>query len=243
MSAAPLPIRNLAIEWRFPPSLRTYGAMDQIGLHFGDRFPDWERSPLTLEVRNKKRRHRLFFSFRRCFFDRIGATDADLNGEIELALEVFDRFGQAVTVEKIDRVGLRSWSAFERPEPFKELVARFEKKFHPADGKLVHCLLGTVSDSGYMADVETADGWKYRLWAGPMERAQWFELVPHEINLFESRDDFLKYRTDIPERMLFIDIDCHKSDMRPGDIRLWVNSAMAKTREVLEGVYRHFSGE
>jgi len=64
VSAATFPVRHLIAELRYTPTLGFYSAMDKIGIALGEHYPDWERSPLTLEVRDKNHRRRCYLSQR-----------------------------------------------------------------------------------------------------------------------------------------------------------------------------------
>jgi hypothetical protein len=219
------------LEIRYEPSLRVYGVMDKIGLDLADSYPDWERSPLTLEIRNKKLHRRCFLSHQRCFFEALGfATEAT---EIERATSFFDMVHHELRFTKVLRLGIRRWLAVTSGEPFAQMVKAAATKFHPQDDSLRTLLRGRIEDVGYSVDVLTNNGWKYHLRSGPMERKQWFEMIPHEIGNFESEEAFKKYRESFPERMYFIDMDCYKEDTTYSDLQPLSSSMHQVSSEIL----------
>ena len=84
------PCRKIVIELRYAPDLAFYGKMDSTAIQFSDSFPDWERSPLTVEVRTKKKHRRIFIANRRCFFESDLRAQAS-NTEYEAARGFLER--------------------------------------------------------------------------------------------------------------------------------------------------------
>ncbi len=74
-----LPLKKLVVEVRYKPELAFYNMMDAVGTELADHYPDWVRSPLTVEVRNKKKHQRVFLSHQRTFYE------ADLAGADPIA--------------------------------------------------------------------------------------------------------------------------------------------------------------
>ena len=60
-------LRKLVVELRYKPELGFYSKMDAVGANLSDDFPHWQRSPLTVEVRNRKKHRRVFLGHQRCF--------------------------------------------------------------------------------------------------------------------------------------------------------------------------------
>ncbi|OHB82993.1 MAG: hypothetical protein A2V98_20300 [Planctomycetes bacterium RBG_16_64_12] len=240
MKRLSVPVKNLVIEWRHKPNLAVYTKMDQIGIHFADNYPDWQRSPLTLEIRNKKSKRRFFMSYRRCFFEVIEPTDNDVGGELDRARKLFDRFSGDLVISKLERVGIRQWAAFERDEPFNEVVRRANRKFQPQDQRFVELLRGNVVDVGYVADVRTEQGWNYRLHVGPMEKPQWFEIVPHEEGMFSSSEKLGEYRKAFPDRFLFVDIDCFKEDVAVSDLPALVSEIRSTSSKIMTDLHKYY---
>jgi hypothetical protein len=73
-----LPLKKLVLEMRYKPDVGFYGKMDSFGTEFAGDFPDWERSPLTLELRDKKKHRRLYLSVKRLFID-VDEPDRELD--------------------------------------------------------------------------------------------------------------------------------------------------------------------
>ncbi len=241
MTALLLPIKNLVVEWRYEPRLALYSKMDQIGLDFAEDYPDWERTALTLEIRNKKHRRRFFMSYRRSFFDAIISAGSDASTELDQAAKLFERLSNNLEIHTPKRIGIRQWAAFKSEDPFSELVRRATKKFHPTSDSLNQLLRGTIRDIGYVADITTDQGWKYGLRAGPMERDQWFQLVPHEQGLFESPQELTTYREEFCERLFYIDLDCFKEDVPPSDLTSFISVIRSTSRDIISDFYKYYS--
>jgi hypothetical protein len=237
----PFPIKNLVVEWRYDPSLAFYSQMDQIGCHFADDYPDWQRSALTLQIHNKKHHRRFFMSYSRCFFEAIIGPGDDVAGEVDRSKELFERFSHELKIRTLRRFGFRQWAAFERKESFNDLVYRANKKFQATNASLEELLRGTMNDLCYVADVTTHQGWKYALRAGPMERKQWFEFVPHEPLLFESPESLNTYQDAFAERLLFADLDCFKEDVPISDLSSLITTIQSTSFSILSDFNKYFS--
>jgi len=242
MTIETLPVKNVAIEWRYAPNLAVYAKMDQIGIDFEESYPDWNRSPLTLELSNKKFHRRFFMSYRRCFFEVVGPKDKVVAPEIDRAKRVFDRFRQDLGIQRVQRIGLRQWFAFGSAETLADLVKRARDRFHPVNSALGQAIEGEVEDLGYVVDVVHPAGWKYSLRAGPMEKSQWFDIVPHEPRLFSGQEDLVEYREQFPERFLYVDIDCHREEVAVGDSVEFLSAAAATAGNICMGIYNYFKG-
>lgn len=235
-----VPVKNLVVEWRYKANLAIYSKMDEVGLHFQDEYPDWQRSALTLEIRNKKARRRFFISHSRCFYDVVGPMDNDIAREMEEANELFVRLAEAAQITKVTRVGIRQWAAFGKDQPFKDLAKRVKAKFHPAKGEIEAVLQGTVEDLGYIVDVAVEAGWKYRLWIGPMEKKQWFEIVVNDEGLFPTPLDFATYKETFPSQFLYADIDSYKEDVTLCDLTAWMSESRRITHQIFNDIDEFF---
>jgi hypothetical protein len=231
MPSTELPAQHLVLELRYDPALAFYSVMDKIGLELAETYPDWERSPLTLEIRNKKLHRRCFLSSQRCFYE---ALDFAAQGtEIERATKLFEKVHRELKFTKVRRIGFRQWLTATSDEPFAQMVKVMVRRIHPQDDKLHNMLRGCIEDIGYIADVLSEHGWKYHLRLGPMERKQWFELIPHEVGMFDSAVDFKKYQDAFPERFFFIDLDCYKDETTYSDLVLLLSSMRQVSSEIL----------
>jgi hypothetical protein len=237
MPSTEIPVQHLVLELRYDPALRFYTVMDKIGLDLAEAYPDWERSPLTLDIRNKKYHRRCFLSYQRCFYEALGFPA--LVPEIERAEKLFEKVHFEMAFTKVRRIGLRQWLTVVSDEPFAQMVKTVVKKVQPPDDKLSKLLRGRIEDVGHVVDVLADNGWKYHLRFGPMESKQWFELIPHEIGLFDSPEAFKKYKESMPERFLFIDIDCYKDDTTFSDVASLVFSMRQVSSEIVGDLIHH----
>ncbi len=211
------PLKKLVVELRYKPDLGFYGKMDGIGQELAEEFPDWERSPLTLEVRNNKKHRRLFLSVERAFID-VDAAEPDAEfGRVEKLLgKVCPKLG----VKDFLRVGVRQWFVADLNKSFALMVDEFAERFLSKNPDLNSIFGDKTKDVAYVADYETAEGWRYNLRMGPMMKSQWFATVAHEPGVFEWKEDdtetFEAFRQSFPEQFLFIDIDAYKEN-HPAD--------------------------
>ena len=212
-----LPIKKLVVELRYKLDLGFYGKMDAFGLELAEDYADWERSALTLEVRNKKKHRRLFLSAGRAILEM---DDLDPDVDFRHAEELLGKVCHTLGVNKFSRVGIRQWFAADLGKPFALMVDQFAERFLPKNQELSGIFTDKTKDVAYVVECEVSEGWRYNLRLGPMTKKQWFLDVAHELNAFEQGDDatetFEKFRQTIPEHFLFIDIDCFRED-QPAD--------------------------
>jgi hypothetical protein len=212
-----LPLKKLVIELRYKPELGFYGKMDTVGLNLSEKLPDWERSPLTVEVRNKKKHRRVFLSHRRCFYE----TDLDRAEtalEFEFAATTLQEVYGGLAIGQFKRVGVRQWFAADLKKPFALMVDHIATRFLNEGDELSSILTDGKHDVAYAVDYETSEGWKYHLRIGPMTKEQWLHAVNYEASIFESPEGedartFEKYRDCLPENFLYLDIDCFQEDV------------------------------
>jgi hypothetical protein len=213
-----LPLKKLVVELRYKAELSFYSKMDGFGVELAEDFPDWERSPLTLEVRNRKKHRRLFLSVSRSFLD---VDDADAEGDFAYAEKLWKKVGPRLDVKQFKRLGVRQWFTADLEKPFALMVDEFAERFLSKDAALRDIVSDKIKDVAYVVDYQVAEGWQYHLRLGPMTRSQWFMSVGHDPNSFEQDDDaaetFEKFRKSFPEQFLYIDIDCYQDDL-PADM-------------------------
>jgi hypothetical protein len=212
-----LPLKKLVVELRYKPDLAFYGKMDPIGLELASEFPDWQRTPLTLEVRDKKKHRRLFLSHTRSFLD---VDDADPDGDFSQAENLMRTVCPKLEVKQFLRIGVRQWFAADLDKPFARMVDEVAEHFMPRNADLAAILSDRTKDVAYVVDCEVAEGWRYNFRLGPMMKSQWFSVVAHEPNSFEQAEEgeetFAKFQKSFPDQFLYIDIDCYQED-QPAD--------------------------
>jgi len=212
-----LPLRKLVIELRYKPDLGFYKRMDSVGRALGSDFPDWERSPLTVEVRNKKKHRRVFLSHHRGFYEAdLDAADPAL--EFQFAEKTLQDVRDGLGITDLNRIGVRQWFAANLDKSFARMVDEIAARFLREDEELSSILTDRKHDVAYVVDFETSDGWKYHLRLGPMTKEQWLQVVNYEVSIFERPEDesaatLEKYRNSLPENLLYVDIDCFQEDV------------------------------
>jgi len=214
----PLPLKRLVVELRYKPDLGFYSKMDSVGQALLTQFPDWVRSPLSLEVRNKKHHRRVFLSYRRCFF-QTDIDDSHASRVFESAEGALREVWTGLELTEFTRLGMRQWFAADLEKSFAAMVDDIAARFLRQDEELASILPHKMSDVGYVVDCETDEGWKYHLRLGPITKQQWQELVEYEPEIFEpsGREEAATleaYLSSIPDNFLYLDIDCFQEHVR-----------------------------
>lgn len=223
--------KHLIVEMRYDASLAFYGVMDRIGLDLASHYPEWERSPLTLEIRDKKHKRRCYLAHQRCFFEAVAFTAEGT--ELEHASKLLEKVHHELKLTKVRRFGVRRFFSIAATEPFPQLVRNVSSKFLAKSESLDRTFRGKTEDVGYVVNVRTDVGWRYHLRLGPMERKQWFETIPYEPAIFDTPEDFTKYRDSMPERMYFLDLDCYQEDIPFSDILMVSASVRQVSGEIV----------
>ena len=238
-----LPLKKLVVEVRYKPDLGFYGKMDSIGLKLTDDFPDWLRTPLALEVRNQKKHRRLFLSNDRSFLD---VDEAKADGDFSYAEKLIRTVCQELDVNQLLRIGVRQWFAADLDKSFALLMDEFAERFLPKNANLAAILSDKTKDVGYLADYETAEGWRYSLRMGPMMKSQWFATVPHDPNVFEQTEEaegtFAKFKKSFPEQFLYIDLDCFQENHPADKLDKFVASVRRRSHDLAPKLIEYCKG-
>lgn len=232
-----LPVKHVIAELRFAPTLRVYSAMDAIGIELAEAFSEWQRSPLTLDLRDQKHRRRFFMSHRRSFFERINVQTAAT--ELDQAKSLFDMLHHRLQFTQIARVGIRQLVAFDAKKSFKELTNITSKKLFATDAMSGPFQKGELQDVGYVVVVKVATGWSYNLQIGPMSRDEWFERIPHEKGVFPSEKEFQDYRDSFPKDFLYIDVDCFRLEFPYSELPQMLLSVRETSADVISEVIKY----
>src|SRR5687767_14226183 len=119
-------VKHLVMELRYEPSLAFYGVMDKIGLDLSSSYPDWERSPLTLEIRDKKNKRRVLLSHQRSFFEAVAFANPAT--EFEKASKFFEKLHHELKFTRVRRIGLRQWATIVLEEKFEKVLKDMARK-------------------------------------------------------------------------------------------------------------------
>jgi hypothetical protein len=232
--ARKLPLKKLVVELRFKADLAFYGKMDSIGIELAKEYPDWQRSPLTLDVRGIKKHRRLFLSVNRAVFEM---DDPDADIDLGYTEKLLKQVVPKLDVKALDRIGVRQWFAADLGKPFALMVDEISQRFLSRNPDLTNILNDKTKDVAYAVDYESADGWLYHLRMGPMMKAQWFQSVVHELNNFEQDKDakgtFENFQNSFPEQFLFIDLDCYKEEQPADKLDKFLNSARRRSHDLV----------
>ena len=208
-------VKKLVVELRYNPELAFYGKMDGIGLELAEEFPDWQRSSLTLEVRNKTKHRRVFLSYNRVFVD---VDEADPRPDRFQPRSAPDEDSLPETRRKAIpfRIGVRQWFAADLDKPFDRVVDELRSDFAQERRPRRHskrqdkrCRLCRGLRSRGRLALQHPSG-------ADVIKSQWFLTVLHEPNGFEEAQEgektFAKFQKSFPEQFLYIDIDCCQED-------------------------------
>lgn len=208
-------LQKMVVEWRYNSSLGFFSQMDKAGASFVERFPHWTRAPQQLVMYDKKKHRQLLLSHSRSHY----ASDGPINypGEAEFAQKVIEEASKKLNINTFARMGIRIWHVAKEESSFESFVERLNSCFLHRSNALDKILNGRVEDIAYVVDVRRQDGWKYNIRVGPMKKNQWFEVVRHSADSFETEADgetFEKYRESFPEQFVYVDVDASVEKVR-----------------------------
>jgi len=208
--------RKVIVEWRFKPDLAFYGAMDTFASDLQERYPHWERSPLTLQVWDARRHRRVHFGHNRWFFE--SDDFEDIASELSEAQRHIRTLATRLGTTSLVRLGIRQFYAIDVGLSFSALTDRLAERFGCTAMDLPASLQDPLRDIGLVLDFDSREGWKYNFRAGPMLKPQFFQVVSFEPKLYEddtedSARSFQSFQASIPEQFLFIDVDCFAQEI------------------------------
>ena len=246
--ALTIPVRKIVLELRYKPDLRFYARMDEAAANIGEHFsmPDWQRSPLTVEVFDKRKHRRVFLSYRRCFFE-CDLTNQSPREEIDHAVKVLDRVCHGLRVGELTRLGVRQWVAADLGKSFALMVDEIATRFLGRQEQLVAILTDTMTDVAYVVDYQTADGWSYHLRLGPMTRKQWLQTIQYETRMFDQEEGenaatLEEYHETIPENLLFLDVDCYQETVRVSEMTRRVAAFRQRSHKLIDQLLEYCRG-
>jgi len=236
-------LKKIAIDVRYAPTLSVYANMDRVGIKLKDKFPDWERTPLTLELRNKIQHRRLHIAHRQSVFECDGPPD-EIGTELGIARESIQAVNDALTISTYQRFGMRSCFTCETKTDFSKLVKQVNDRLCVAiDG--IDAFTGmALKDVGYTVNLSQGD-WTYNVRVGPMEKDQWFSIIRHQTEIFDANqpeNSFEKFRNAMPERFLFIDVDAFREAVSVSDVFSVFRATQKKSQEVANKLVMHCLG-
>lgn len=236
-------LQKLVVEWRYNPSFGFFSQMDKAGASFVERFPHWSRAPQQLVMNDKKKHRQLVLSHSRSHYASDGPID--YSGEVEFAQNVIDEASKKLNINLFARMGIRLWHVAKEESSFESFVERLNSRFLHRSNALEEILDGDVEDIAYVVDVRRRNGWKYNIRVGPMKREQWFEVVRHSADSFETDTDgetFQKFRESLPEQFVFVDVDASKEKVRRHIAVAAISSVCGGMRETAERLVEYCEG-
>lgn len=207
-------VTKFALKVDFKPCLSVYTRMDSIGTALLHEFPDWNRTALSLELRNYNNRRLFRMAHNHCFFERDNPDD--LSSELEFAGKVMDSALRKFEVNKISKAGVLHLFAAAQELSFEDVVVRFDNKFHASFSSLSPFDDSTLVDTAYVVNVRDRDDktWTRNIQSGPMSRHEYFDRYPATVKLnLQSSSDLEALHSTIPEVFLFTLIDATCEDI------------------------------
>ena len=207
--------RKTILEVRVPHSLDFYSQMDRAGkqLLVGD-YADWQRSPLWLEIQDRKAHRRIRLEVSRVYFESEVASEVD--AEVKHATSLVRKVLESLHVDSVRRIGLRQWFALEfenRSE--RALIEKLVERFSPKN-QLEQIVGMSIDDVAHTFEFKEAGGEVHgRMVLGAMAKNQWRDIVPYveQPNMGAShlgvsgREDILNA---LPESFVLVDLDTYR---------------------------------
>ena len=183
--------------------------MDSLGIALAANFPEWNRGPVNLELRNKAKHQRLIVNHRQVAFeyDSPGTEDE----RVEITTAVMKAYESRIGFPKFARFSVHGFFAAATQESFATLCETSRKKICYGASRYPSFSWDGDEDDGRQLRRHFRYG-KLEICGSPrpMERDQWFQLVFYDMgsyDLFNVAGSFVKSVEAMPERFLFIDID------------------------------------
>jgi hypothetical protein len=237
--------KRLVIECRYPPSLHFYSKMDNVGQSFLTDFPDWQRTALSLELRDRRDHKRAHLSFGRMFFE-FNKLDEPL-AALDQAVEIYSSASKEFQITENKRLGVRTFYALTFEPSFESLKDKVVSRFFQSSHDIDQMLDGPITDTAYVVDLgPNSAGWEAHLRLGPMHRKQWFEVVPYERELFPppgDRDPFEQFKKTIPDPMIYVDLDLFRSDVAATDVADKIREAFEIAQTKTRAFVRFYLGK
>ena len=232
-------LKKLVIDFRYKPTLRVYERMDHVGLALSSDFPDWQRGPLALEIRNRQKHRRLQIQFRQSVFDCINPANEE--DEFEVGKKSVKTVCDKVDIAEFERFAVRFWFLADFKDEYESLVDLVYGKFCTPIERLSPFTEYTLKDAAYAVDL-SRDGWTYAVRIGPMTKDEWFSNVHHERSAFETEPDgetFEKYDRTIPDRFLYLDVDVRCEGVLHEEARESIRRLRTRTHGIVDGIIQY----
>jgi hypothetical protein len=219
--------------------------MDEVGLSFLADFPDWQRTELSLELRDLRDHKRVHFSFNRMFFE-FNKLDEPLTALNKVA-EVYSSAAKEFQISQNKRLGVRAFYALTFEPSFESIRDKLVRKFFQSSRDIDELLDAPIVDMGYVVDLgPDSRGWEAHLRLGPMHRKQWFQVLPYERELFPppgDRDPFEQFKKTIPDPMIHLDLDLFRSDVATTDVADKIREAFEIAQTKARAFVRFYLGK
>jgi hypothetical protein len=225
--------RRIIVEWRYKPRLLHFSLMDEAGAALEGDFPDWEKTPITVDLRNRQTHRRLVLGHSRTVIEMYSETNPE--DAIRFAVRVQKVVARKLAYDGISRLGLRFWFALGTSQTFEALVAAMFDRLFRRDPAVERMLDAEVSDTQYVVDLRAdQEGWESHFRLGPMRREQWFQVVEYDPRLFPTNaqdpESLDQLRQTVPEILTYVDLDIYRPSVDPRDVEHLVEQALVRAR-------------
>jgi hypothetical protein len=207
-------IQKLMMRFGYKPNLAVYTRMDAVAATMTDEFPQWERSALSLDLRNPELHQRFQILFNYCYF----SCDEPSNPteSVAMANRLMDFALKKFEIGKLERVGVAYFSIVEDKRSFRDLVLACDKAFHVPLATIPAFDDCHLADTAYIVSAKERDTkWSRTVQVGPMIKSEFLAKFPFEIPLYDLEQKPLKaFQDAIPETFMFVssDVSCIQCD-------------------------------
>ena len=214
--------------------------MDEVGLSLNSQFPDWQRDPLQLKLKNLSTPSMFGVSHSNCIYQNFNPSDvqkevAGAAGLIEDALKKFQ-------VNNLERVRVVCQGAFPSGLTFENLAIRLDRKFHKQFSEISAFDESTMTDMAYVINTadRTPSHWTRNITLGPMTKAEWRSKFPIDFEMHQITDSARKSCDErIPEVFTNITIDSQLGKSIRADAMRNLASSSGKSLKIIESLWRY----
>jgi hypothetical protein len=212
-------IKKLQIQLDYPPTLHVFSRMDNVALKLAHRFPDWERNPNAIELRNWEQKQLLRIGFKESYF--CCDDPPVLDDEVQLCLSCIEQIVKRFELRGPLKVSAGIQMISEYEGLFEELVSHLHKKFHTQLPTIPGFDTVSVTDVAYVVDFKDRGSieWQRKLSAGPMNRQEWLLKNPLTLRASDLAGALMdRHKISVPPVFIFASLDGIREGMRSNQL-------------------------
>lgn len=227
-------VLKIAFEARFAkPSLLFYDKKSTIGNRLMRKFEHWETDGLITILTKPADKTLAAIEHNRVLVAKeFGGNLTSSSIPEEIIKNVIDSYSKELSLENLDRVGLRTMICVPLKLKFEELVSITKEKFYPKSKELIGIIGNSYKDTA-LAVVFELGNINNRLQIGPVKKEELLARV-------QFRFDYQK--EILPDVSLFIDFDCFQQNIPTGKADEFITIASENTLSIIEKVAKFTLG-